>query len=418
MAGHGPGGGPAGRGDADRGAGDAGGRSVRALRHPGHGARPAHLALARGHPRARRGPRYAADGGQCVGGGHPVRARRPCRSAAPGRRPGPHGGGDGAAAPVRRVPGDRPGRARGADRRCDAGRGPGQRDPGHRGPLAVRTGALRTGRRPDGGRRAADRAGRVRGVRLPGRPGLHRHRPLARPADRRGRHRRGAPGARGTVRPAPGRRHRPAHGHRGLRPVWRRGVPTVYWLLGVTGAGPWRRARDGGPPVPPNHAPEFAPDARTALPTGIAAMASAARRLLAPAGAPHDPPERDGARPRPRDGARPRPRDGTRHRPRRPGRRPPRRYRRDRRDHRRTAAEPAARPLALHPRSVGPDRITLRIALDEAVDPGAVRRAVAGALADRALDGWALDGWAEEPRGLGSGRVPGPGKEPRDPRNP
>ncbi|MEV7849398.1 hypothetical protein [Streptomyces sp. NPDC088183] len=64
------------------------------------------------------------------------------------------------------------------------------------------------------------------------------------------------------------------------------------------------------------------------------------------------------------------------------------------------------------PRSVGPDRITLRIALDEAVDPGAVRRAVAGALADRALDGWALDGWAEEPRGLGSGRVPGPGKEP------
>ncbi|MFJ2790126.1 amidohydrolase [Streptomyces sp. NPDC087290] len=62
------------------------------------------------------------------------------------------------------------------------------------------------------------------------------------------------------------------------------GVPTVYWLLGVTGAGPWRRARDGGPPVPPNHAPEFAPDARTALPTGIAAMASAARRLLAPAG--------------------------------------------------------------------------------------------------------------------------------------
>ncbi|MES9510112.1 hypothetical protein ABWJ92_27455 [Streptomyces sp. NPDC000609] len=44
------------------------------------------------------------------------------------------------------------------------------------------------------------------------------------------------------------------------------------------------------------------------------------------------------------------------------------------------------------PRSVGPDRITLRIGLDEAVDPGAVRRAVAGALADRALDGW-----AEEP---------------------
>ncbi|MFF9349560.1 hypothetical protein [Streptomyces sp. NPDC014734] len=40
------------------------------------------------------------------------------------------------------------------------------------------------------------------------------------------------------------------------------------------------------------------------------------------------------------------------------------------------------------PRSVGPDRIVLRIALDDAVDHHAVRRAVAGALADRALDGW------------------------------
>ncbi|MFE6665899.1 hypothetical protein ACFVFH_20365 [Streptomyces sp. NPDC057697] len=40
------------------------------------------------------------------------------------------------------------------------------------------------------------------------------------------------------------------------------------------------------------------------------------------------------------------------------------------------------------PRSVGPDRITLRIGLDGAVDPDTVRRAVADALADRALDGW------------------------------
>ncbi|MFE3941333.1 hypothetical protein ACFXPV_05545 [Streptomyces sp. NPDC059118] len=62
------------------------------------------------------------------------------------------------------------------------------------------------------------------------------------------------------------------------------------------------------------------------------------------------------------------------------------------------------------PRSVGPDRITLRIGLDEADDPGAVRRAVADALADRALDGW-----AEETRGAGSGRVPGPAEEPREP---
>ncbi|WP_443080713.1 amidohydrolase [Streptomyces sp. PTD5-9] len=62
------------------------------------------------------------------------------------------------------------------------------------------------------------------------------------------------------------------------------GVATVYWLLGVTGVRQWRRAREGGPPVPPNHAPEFAPDVRAALPAGIAAMASAARRLLAPEG--------------------------------------------------------------------------------------------------------------------------------------
>ncbi|MFB6942786.1 amidohydrolase [Streptomyces sp. NPDC060286] len=62
------------------------------------------------------------------------------------------------------------------------------------------------------------------------------------------------------------------------------GVATVYWLLGVTGVRQWRAARDGGPRVPPNHAPEFAPDVRTALPAGIAAMASAARHVLAPEG--------------------------------------------------------------------------------------------------------------------------------------
>ncbi|WP_156726611.1 amidohydrolase [Streptomyces apocyni] len=57
-------------------------------------------------------------------------------------------------------------------------------------------------------------------------------------------------------------------------------VRTVYWLLGVTGAQQWRAARSGGPSVPPNHSPEFAPDVRTALPTGIAAMASAALHVL------------------------------------------------------------------------------------------------------------------------------------------
>ncbi|MEV7955565.1 hypothetical protein ACFVZR_13405 [Streptomyces sp. NPDC058316] len=41
------------------------------------------------------------------------------------------------------------------------------------------------------------------------------------------------------------------------------------------------------------------------------------------------------------------------------------------------------------PRSVGPDRIALRIALAPAVDRLTVRRALSCALADRALEGWA-----------------------------
>ncbi|MEE1738943.1 amidohydrolase [Streptomyces sp. BE147] len=58
------------------------------------------------------------------------------------------------------------------------------------------------------------------------------------------------------------------------------GVPVAYWMLGTTGARQWRAARAGGEPVPPNHAPGFAPDVRTALPAGIGAMASAARQVL------------------------------------------------------------------------------------------------------------------------------------------
>ncbi|MFJ3582389.1 amidohydrolase [Streptomyces sp. NPDC090127] len=58
------------------------------------------------------------------------------------------------------------------------------------------------------------------------------------------------------------------------------GVPLAYWLLGTVGAGLWRRARESGEPVPPNHAPEFAPDVRTALPTGITALTAAALHVL------------------------------------------------------------------------------------------------------------------------------------------
>lgn len=60
------------------------------------------------------------------------------------------------------------------------------------------------------------------------------------------------------------------------------GVPAAYWMLGTTGAGPWRAARAGGVPVPPNHAPGFAPDVAAALPVGITALAAAARRVLDP----------------------------------------------------------------------------------------------------------------------------------------
>lgn len=58
------------------------------------------------------------------------------------------------------------------------------------------------------------------------------------------------------------------------------GVRTAYWMVGTVSPGQWRAARAAGRPVPPNHSAEFAPDVRTALPAGIAAMATAARRLF------------------------------------------------------------------------------------------------------------------------------------------
>lgn len=57
-------------------------------------------------------------------------------------------------------------------------------------------------------------------------------------------------------------------------------VRTAYWMLGVTSAVRWRTALAGGEPVPSNHSPHFAPDVRTALPTGIAALTGAALHTL------------------------------------------------------------------------------------------------------------------------------------------
>ncbi|WP_052850144.1 amidohydrolase [Streptomyces avicenniae] len=58
-------------------------------------------------------------------------------------------------------------------------------------------------------------------------------------------------------------------------------VRTAYWMLGTVRAARWRAAREpGAPPLPGNHSPAFAPDVRTALPTGIGALADAAREAL------------------------------------------------------------------------------------------------------------------------------------------
>ncbi|MFD4700531.1 amidohydrolase [Streptomyces niveus] len=58
------------------------------------------------------------------------------------------------------------------------------------------------------------------------------------------------------------------------------GVRAAYWMVGTVSPGQWRAARAAGRPVPPNHSAEFAPDVRTALPAGIAAMATATRQLF------------------------------------------------------------------------------------------------------------------------------------------
>lgn len=64
-----------------------------------------------------------------------------------------------------------------------------------------------------------------------------------------------------------------------------------YWMLGTVSAAARRAAAESGRPVPGNHAPDFAPDLRTALPTGIEALTLAARRALRSAERPAAVPE-------------------------------------------------------------------------------------------------------------------------------
>ncbi|MEU7445045.1 MULTISPECIES: amidohydrolase [Streptomyces] len=58
-------------------------------------------------------------------------------------------------------------------------------------------------------------------------------------------------------------------------------IPLAYWMLGTTPAATWRAATAEGRPVPANHASDFAPDLRQALPAGITALTAAARHLFA-----------------------------------------------------------------------------------------------------------------------------------------
>ncbi|MGM1075177.1 amidohydrolase [Streptomyces sp. H28] len=71
----------------------------------------------------------------------------------------------------------------------------------------------------------------------------------------------------------------PLFGDAGAEVHGQRGVPLVYWMLGVVGAEEWRRAAAGGPgaqPLAPNHSPAFAPHIGSALRPAVAALAGAA----------------------------------------------------------------------------------------------------------------------------------------------
>lgn len=64
------------------------------------------------------------------------------------------------------------------------------------------------------------------------------------------------------------------------------GVATAYWMLGSVGPRQWSAAARGGagePTAPPaNHSPHFAPQLAQTLPTGIAALVTAALTRLPP----------------------------------------------------------------------------------------------------------------------------------------
>lgn len=74
-------------------------------------------------------------------------------------------------------------------------------------------------------------------------------------------------------------------GDAGLDVHGERGIRLGYWMLGTVGPAAWSRApgrtaAEKLAALPANHAPDFAPDARTALPAGIRALTTAALARL------------------------------------------------------------------------------------------------------------------------------------------
>ncbi|WP_229334723.1 peptidase dimerization domain-containing protein [Streptomyces flavotricini] len=70
---------------------------------------------------------------------------------------------------------------------------------------------------------------------------------------------------------------RTRHGAQGVRPA--------YWMLGVIGPAAWSAAPGATAAqklavLPANHAPDFAPDVRTARPAGVRALRTAALNCL------------------------------------------------------------------------------------------------------------------------------------------
>ncbi|WP_327250474.1 amidohydrolase [Streptomyces sp. NBC_01244] len=74
-------------------------------------------------------------------------------------------------------------------------------------------------------------------------------------------------------------------GDAGLDVHGERGIRLGYWMLGTVGPAAWSRApgrtaAEKLAALPANHAPDFAPDARTALPAGVRALTTAALTRL------------------------------------------------------------------------------------------------------------------------------------------